>query len=65
MDGQAFDVLTTIPNLLIAVWVIWQYQATIRTLLENQQKLIDQLMALHPPQDAPVPTMLVTTSHQT
>lgn len=44
-------ILATLPNLVVAVWVIWQYQQTIKTLLENQQKLIDQLMSLHPPQD--------------
>lgn len=52
MDQTVSTVLTTLPNLAIAVWVIWQYQGTIKTLLENQQKLIDQLMSLHPPQDA-------------
>lgn len=51
MDQTVSTVLTTLPNLAIAVWVIWQYQGTIKTLLENQQKLVDQLMALHPPQD--------------
>jgi len=52
MDSNITSLLTTLPNLAIAVWVILQYQATIKTLLENQQKLIEQLMALHPPQDA-------------
>lgn len=44
-------VIATIPNLAIAIWVISQYMKTIDTLLQNQQKLVEQLMALHPPQD--------------
>jgi len=43
--------IASVPNLAIAVWCIWQYQQTIKTLLDNQQQLIEQLMALHPPQD--------------
>jgi len=44
-------IITSVPNLAIAVWVIWQYQKTIDKLLANQQTLIEQLMSLHPPQD--------------
>lgn len=51
-EASTLDVLiSTLPNIGIAIWVIWQYQQTIKTLLENQQKLIEQLMALHPPAD--------------
>lgn len=50
MSDPVVQLLTTLPNLAIAVWVILQYQQTIKTLLENQQHLIEQLMALHPPQ---------------
>lgn len=64
MEEGILALLATIPNLAIAVWVIWQYQGTIRTLLDNQQKLIEQLMALHPPQDHD-PTTPVTTGRQT
>lgn len=64
MDETALAVFATIPNLGIAVWVIWQYQGTIRTLLDNQQKLIEQLMALHPPQDEHPHTPIVTTGRQ-
>lgn len=46
-------ILTTIvaivPNLAVAVWVIWRDSKTIERLLENNQKLIEQLMSLHPP----------------
>jgi len=53
MDSQSLStLLASVPNLAIAVWCIWQYQQTIKRLLDNQQKLIEQLMALHPPQDA-------------
>lgn len=51
MDTTLATVLTTIPNLAVAVWVIFNYQNTIKVLLDNQQKLIEQLMALHPPAD--------------
>lgn len=53
MPDPFTTLLTTLPNLAIAVWVILQYQTTIKTLLDNQQKLIEQLMSLHPPQDQP------------
>lgn len=43
-------IVAQVPNLAIAVWCIWNYQRTITTLLANQQILISQLMALHPPQ---------------
>lgn len=59
MDQEALSILTTVPNIGIAIWVIWQYHRTIKTLLENQQKLIDQLMSLHPPQDVDRQTSLV------
>jgi len=51
MNEIVSTVITTLPNLAIAVWVLIQYQKTIDKLLDNQQKLLDQLMALHPPQD--------------
>ena len=51
MDATLSAIATTLPNLAIAVWVIMNYQTTIKALLDNQQKLIEQLMALHPPQD--------------
>jgi len=52
MDQSALStLLAAVPNLAIAVWCIWNYQQTIKTLLDNQQKLVEQLMSLHPPQD--------------
>lgn len=50
MDTSITALLATVPNLAIAVWVIFQYQKTIDKLLANQQKLIEKLMELHPPQ---------------
>lgn len=50
MEAALLATLGTLPNLAIAIWCIRQYQETIRILLENQQRLVDQLMALHPPQ---------------
>lgn len=50
---QISTVLGQVPNLIVAVWVIINYQNTIKQLLDNQQKLVEQLMALHPPQDEP------------
>jgi len=53
MEIDTGAILATVPNLVIAVWVILNDQRTITKLLENQQKLIEQLMALHPPQPDP------------
>jgi hypothetical protein len=46
-------IFTGAPNFVIALWVIWNYQRTIDKLLQNQQSLLNQLMALHPPQGPP------------
>lgn len=40
------------PNLLIAAWVIIRQDRRIDELLTSQKWLIEQLMALHPPQAA-------------
>lgn len=52
MPDIVTTILATAPNLVIAIWCIRQYQQTIEKLLANQQSLIEQLMSLHPPQDA-------------
>jgi len=39
------------PSLVVAIWVILRQDARIDKLLESQKWLIEQLMALHPPQD--------------
>jgi len=53
---QIAALVTSIPNLAIAVWCIYNYQQTIKLLLINQQLLVDKLMALHPPADPIEPT---------
>lgn len=45
------------PNIVIAVWVIVRQDKRIDQLLTSQQWLIEQLMALHPPQDGAAPTV--------
>ena len=37
-------IITQLPNLGVAVWVLWQQQQTIKSLLDTQQKLIDRLL---------------------
>jgi len=44
MDQLVSTIVTQLPNFAIAIWVIWNYQTTIKNLLDNQQKLLDQLM---------------------
>lgn len=44
MDALVTALLTQLPNIAVAVWCIYNYQQTIKTLLENQQKLLDQLL---------------------
>jgi len=51
MEATLDAVLKQIPDFAIAVWCIWNYQRTIANLLTQQNSLINQLMALHPPQD--------------
>jgi len=36
--------LTQLPNIAIAVWCIYNYQQTIKGLLDQQNKLLDQLL---------------------
>lgn len=41
------------PNLLVAIWMLRSQDLRIDKLLESQKWLIEQLMALHPPQPPP------------
>jgi hypothetical protein len=56
MDTAIAAALATLiassPNVIIAIWVIIRQDKRIDDLLEAQKWLIEQLMALHPPQDA-------------
>lgn len=44
MDELLQIIITQLPNLGVAVWMLWQQQQTIKSLLDNQQKLIDRLL---------------------
>lgn len=44
MDSFVQTIISTAPNLLLAVWFIVRQQKTIDALLENQTKLIDKLL---------------------
>ena len=44
MDAIVTGLLTQLPNFAIAVWCISNYQQTIRGLLDQQNKLLDQLL---------------------
>lgn len=39
------------PNLVVAIWMLSRQDKRIDDLLAAQKWLIEQLMALHPPQD--------------
>jgi hypothetical protein len=44
------NIVATLPNLAVALWVLWRDDKRITALLESQRWLIEQLMALSPPQ---------------
>lgn len=54
MDPALTAAVTTLigssPSLAVAVWTILRQDKRIDKLLESQKWLIEQLMALHPPQ---------------
>lgn len=60
MDDPITFLTTLVPNLAIAIWVIWQDRKMMEKLLLQQQWMLEQLMALHPPQSeeevSPKPT---------
>jgi len=51
MDSILTTIITGLPNIAVAIWVIWNDRQTIKALLDVQQKMLESLMALHPPQD--------------
>lgn len=53
MDEILTMVLTAVPNMAVALWALWRDDKRITMLLENERWLIEQLMAMHPPQDDP------------
>jgi hypothetical protein len=44
VDAIVTGLLTQLPNLAVAVWCIYNYQQTIKGLLDQQNKLLDQLL---------------------
>lgn len=44
MDNLVSTIVTQLPNLGVAVWMLWQQQQTIKAMLDNQTKLIDRLL---------------------
>ncbi len=44
MDSLIQGLITSIPNIGVALWMLYQQQQTIKAMLDNQTKLIDQLM---------------------
>lgn len=44
LDTLVQTIITQLPNLGIAVWMLWQQQQTVKSLLDNQNKLVDRLM---------------------
>jgi len=51
MDDMLKTMITQLPNLMVAVWMLWQQNQTIKSLLDNQQRLLDRLLSEddHPP----------------
>lgn len=44
MENLVSTIITQLPNLGVAVWMLWQQQQTIKAMLDNQTKLIDRLL---------------------
>ena len=44
LNGIVSTIITNLPNFAIAVWCIYNYQRTIDKLLDQQNKLLDQLL---------------------
>lgn len=44
MDNLVSTIVTQLPNLGVAVWMLYQQQQTIKAMLDNQTKLIDRLL---------------------
>ncbi len=44
MDNIVSTIITQLPNLGVAVWMLWQQGRTIQAMLDNQTKLIDRLL---------------------
>ena len=38
------SLVSSLPNLAVAIWCIWNYQKTIEKLIDQENKLLDQLL---------------------
>jgi len=47
--------VSSAPNLVVAIWMLFEQNKRIDMLLAEQRELISKLMALHPPQDVVKP----------
>lgn len=45
VDTLLITIVGQLPNLAVAVWCIYNYQQTIKGLLDQQNKLLDQMLA--------------------
>lgn len=44
------SIIVALPNMAVALWVLWRDDKRITALLDGQRWLIEQLIAMHPPQ---------------
>lgn len=56
MDEGLATLVAMIPNLAVALWVIYNDRKRMDKQDELLKSVIDKLMALHPPQDEEVPS---------
>lgn len=51
METLVPEIVKALPSILALVWIVIRQDARIDKLLIEQSKLIDTLMAMHPPQE--------------
>jgi len=44
MEETVQTIITQLPNLAVALWMLYQQQLTIKSLMDNQSRLIDRLL---------------------
>jgi len=54
-------VISGLPNLAVAIWCIWNYQKTIDKLIDQENKLLDQLLVRLPLARALICSLLTRT----
>lgn len=55
MDAALIEFLKAVPYIIPFAWITLRQDKRIDNLLDSQKWLIEQLMALHPPQDSETP----------